>query len=87
MKFRITKIGAYVYTKLWTLSFSWRYRMQWWPVEWFRDSGGWFVGCGRFGIEQTAFEPDDEWGERRGEQMEEIWSMLSRQITDEEVPR
>ena len=83
MKFRITRIAAYVYTRRGTLAFSWRYRLPWWPLEWTRDSGGWFAGCGRFGVEWLAFEEDDPWGERRFDDIVGVWELLAREIAEE----
>lgn len=75
MKFRITSIGMYIYHRRGTLSFSWRYRMPWWP-EVSYDSSGWFYGLGRFGVEWVAFDENDPWGGRRAEDQVSAWNMM-----------
>lgn len=83
VKFRITKIGAYIYLSRGTLSFSWRYRMPWWP-EIAYDSSGWFYGFWRFGIEWMAFDHNDPWGEQRCEDMAGAWNMLIDEMSNED---
>lgn len=79
MKLRITRIAAYAYHRRGTLSFGWRYRLPWKP-EWSRDSSGWFFGFWRLGMEWLAFDENDPWGERRGEEIMETWSMIANDI-------
>ena len=83
MKFRVTKIAAYVYTRRGTLSLCWRYRMPWWPIDRTHDSGGWFFGAGRFAVEWLAFDEDDPWGERRYEDIVDVWETIASDITKE----
>ena len=81
MKLNITRNGAYVYHRRGTLAFSWRYRMPWRP-EWSRNTNGWFMGCWRVGLEWIAFDADDPWGERRGEDLTHVWQMLADEVRE-----
>lgn len=83
MKFRITRIALYAYHRRGTLSFGWRYRMQWWP-EWYHDSFGWFFGFWRFGIELLVHDKNDPWGERHAEEMAEVWNMVVNEMEGDE---
>jgi len=82
VKLRITRLGLYVYRRSGTLSFGWKYRMPWRP-EWSRESNGWFLGCWRVGIEWIAWDADDPWGERRGEDLAAAWQMMSAEMWEE----
>lgn len=83
-RFKITSLAAYYYGRTGTWSFSWRGRFAWLP-DWWRAEPDWGMHWGWFVAGKLGFDPGDDYGVARGEQVADALAMLSHRLSDDAI--
>lgn len=84
VKFRVTRLGMYLYHRRFTLCFTWG--SGWVGIPEFSRNvlgeSGWALWWGWWSLELLCWGKYDPWGESAGESMRETWEWLEHGLLE-----